>query len=110
MLHPPMTIRPDEITRSGIIQPFGVRHTDPVAFARHEIDPFINAVRASGSNIVATIDGPGLGLVSPVAVRSLGQDEGNGNGNGNGKNDKWYYMAGGVVLGALAGWAFTKVL
>jgi hypothetical protein len=89
MLHPPMTIRPDEITRSGIIQPFGVRHTDPVAFARHEIDPFINAVRASGSNIVA---------------------EGNGNGNGNGKNDKWYYMAGGVVLGALAGWAFTKVL
>lgn len=106
MLHPPMTIRPDEITRSGTIQPFGVRVTSPVDFARHEINPFINAIRPSGSNMVATIDGPGLGIVSPEVIRSLGQESGTGSKD----YSKYYYGIGGVVLGVLAGWMVSKVL
>lgn len=50
MLYPKMITRPDDVVRSGIIQPFGVRATDPVAYARHEINPFIDAIRPQGTN------------------------------------------------------------
>lgn len=69
-LHPYEMVRPDNITRSGIIQPFSVRAMDPVQYARAEINPFINAIRPQG----ATINGGlGLGIVSPEVIRSLGQ-------------------------------------
>lgn len=49
MLYPKMIVRPDDVIRSGIIQPFGVRATDPVAYARHEINPFVSAIRPHGT-------------------------------------------------------------
>ncbi len=112
-LHPPMTIRPDEVIRSGIIQPFSVRSMDPVTFARHEIDPFINAIRPmcpqSGG---VTIDGAsGLGIVSPEVIRSL-SGFGQENGNGNANNIKLTFgiggLAGGLILGALGAWLLLR--
>ena len=103
-----MTIRPDEVIRSGIIQPFSVRSMDPVAFARHEIDPFINAIRPHGPMSPVTIDGS-LGIVSPEVIRSL---SGFGQENGNGNDIKLTFglggLAGGMVLGALAAWLFLR--
>jgi hypothetical protein len=74
MLHPAMTIRPDDITRSGIIQPFGVRATDPVAFARHEIDPFIQAIRPTGMNAagVHILNGGGIGGFDGAMIQGGG--------------------------------------
>lgn len=76
-----MLVRPDEIIRSGSIQPFNVVSQNPVTYARHEIDPFINAIRPQGSSIV-TIDGAGrgggLGIVNPEVIRTisgLGSDD-----------------------------------
>ena len=73
----PMMIRPDEVTRSGIIQPYNVVTQSPVTAARHEIDPFIQAIRPQGSLIHQdqSLQGPwggGFGIVSPEVLRTLG--------------------------------------
>lgn len=111
-LHPPMTIRPDEVIRSGIVQPFSVRSMDPVAFARAEINPFINAIRPGGPHSGGvTMDGS-LGIVSPEVIRSLsgfGQDA-----SVEAQVGKTRLMfgvggfAGGVLLGALATWLVLR--
>ncbi|KKK60721.1 hypothetical protein LCGC14_3021540 [marine sediment metagenome] len=71
----PMMIRPDEVTRSGIIQPYNVVTQSPVTAARHEIDPFIRAIRPQGSLVLQDqqLQGPfGFGIVSPEVLRTLG--------------------------------------
>lgn len=68
-------IRPDEVTRSGIIQPYNVVTQNPVTVARHEIDPFIRAIRPQGSLVHQDqqLQGPfGFGIVSPEVLRTLG--------------------------------------
>ncbi len=70
-----MQIRPDEVVRSGIIQPFNVVTQSPVTYARQEINPFIQAVRPQGSMVRQDmqLQGPGgLGIVSPEVLRTLG--------------------------------------
>ena len=107
-----MTIRPDEVIRSGIVQPFSVRSMDPVAFARHEIDPFINAIRPHGPMSPVTMDGA-LGIVSPEVIRSLsggfGQDA-----SVEAQVGKAQFafgvggFTGGLLLGALATWLILR--
>lgn len=89
MLHPVMTIRPDEVVRSGIIQPFGVRATSPVAFARHEIDPFIRAIRPMASEYEpAHMDGFGAVTVQRRQLAGLGAT-----------GDSGKYLLAGAALG-----------
>lgn len=72
-----MMVRPDEIIRTGSIQPFNVVSQNPVTAARHEIDPFIQSIRSQGSSIVTLNGGGGLGIINPEVIRTisgLGQD------------------------------------
>ncbi len=105
-LHPPMSIRPDEVIRSGIIQPFGVRSVDPVTFARHEIDPFIQAIRPGGPNSGGvTMDGA-LGITTATRMPLAGAF-----GAGEDSKAKYKMMgagAAGAVLGALATWLLLR--
>lgn len=89
-------VRPDEIMRSGIVQPFSVQ-TDPVQYARQEIDPFIAAVRPEGSQYI----GP-LGIVRAAQVPTLGvwNDP---------VNTKWWIL-GSIVAGLAAGYTVSRVL
>lgn len=95
--HPTAMVRPDAITRTGVIRPFNVVDEDPVNYARHEIDPFIKAIRSQGASVVKMDGGPlptfqggglptfqggglgGLGIISPEVIRTLsggfGQDD-----------------------------------
>ncbi len=122
-----MSIRPDDIVRSGIIQPFGVRATSPVAFARHEIDPFIRAIRPMGPQAggvtldgalgITTISpmplagvGAGLGAISAQPAAMLGMVQANpmplaGYGQAaSSTTEKIMYVGGGLLVGALIGW------
>lgn len=120
MLHPAMTVRPDDIVRSGIIQPFGVRATSPVAFARHEIDPFIRAIRpmgpeaggvtmdgALGITTVANMPRVGFGAYSAQRAPLLGMVQANPMplaGFGLTETTKKYLFAGGgLAVGLLIG-------
>lgn len=103
-------VRPDNITRSGIIQPFNVVSQSPVTYARREINPFINAVRSQASQYSAgiSIDGAsgvrfqrGLGIVSPEVVRSLGQEA---------SRSKWYWTGAALLFGLAGGFFMAKVL
>jgi hypothetical protein len=40
--------RPDQITRTGVIEPMWIRQVSPVDMATHTIDPFIESVRGAG--------------------------------------------------------------
>lgn len=66
--HPYEMIRPDNIMRTGVIQPFPVASMDPVQYARAEINPFIEAIRPAGTQL------EGLGIVSPTRVPTLRGD------------------------------------
>jgi hypothetical protein len=111
MLHPVMTIRPDDVIRSGIIQPFGVRATSPVAFARHEIDPFISAIRPTGMTATGAhlLGSRGLGIVGPEVLRTLGQQTPEERVKSL-ETQRWMFGAGGVVLGLLSGWLLSRML
>ncbi len=127
----PMMIRPDEVTRSGIIQPYNVVTQNPVTVARHEIDPFINAIRPQGSLVHQDqqLQGPfGFGIVSPEVLRTLGalsqdpvpqevgellrlqqaqaalEEERKKIGR-----ERWYWAAGAAVLGIGAGLLIGKL-
>jgi hypothetical protein len=115
--------------RSGIIQPFNVVSQNPVAYARQEINPFIKAIRPTGSGIV-TMDG-GLGIVNPEVIRTisgLGDEAMPSPGElqpspvpyadyyaMREKADKysthrWMFLAGGLIAGLVGGWAASKLL
>lgn len=51
-----MHLRPDEVYRTGVIQPFWTRVLSPVDIARHTIDPFIASVRGPGPAVAPTPD------------------------------------------------------
>jgi hypothetical protein len=121
MLHPAMTIRPDDIIRSGIVQPFGVRATSPVAFARHEIDPFIRAIRpmgpeaggvtmdgALGITTVANMPRVGFGAYSAQRMPLLGMVQANpmplaGFGALSESTKQYLFAGGGLAVGLLIG-------
>jgi len=121
MMHQ-MLVRPDDIYKTGVIQPFNVVSQSPVAFARKEIDPFIQAIRPEGTTYVPSGTYDGLGIVSPEVIRTLGCSAG-GCGRSFGtaeedaakaaakfKNQRWYYGVGGLVLGVAAGFFIGKML
>ena len=93
MLHPTMTIRPDEVMRSGIWQPFSVRSMNPVDFAQHEIDPFLQAIRPVGPTPAGfrMISGANFGVGEKTDMNSI------------------YWGIGGVFLGALLGFGAAKL-
>jgi len=105
-LHPSMTIRPDEIMRSGSVQPFSVRSMDPVQFARHEIDPFIKAIRPQGSvyDPNVQLDG-GLGMVTVEPAALLGDDRVPST-----RVSKYMWAGGALVAGLLGGFLISKVV
>jgi hypothetical protein len=101
-LHPYEMIRPDNIMRSGTIQPFSVRSMDPVQYARAEINPFIQAIRPAGPQL------GGLGITRADVVPTLGNDAAAaveaktklviGVGG----------FTGGLIVGAIAAWLIFK--
>ncbi len=116
--------RPDEVIRTGVIQPFNVVSQSPVKFARHEIDPFIRALRPEGSMIHSggvTIDGAaaapvvqivgaagggfgsGLGIYTPEVIRTLSQAEPDYSMH------RWYFAAGALVVGLVGGYFASKL-
>ena len=109
-------VRPDNITRSGIIQPFNVVSQSPVRFARDEIQPFIQAIRPQGSmyrqggvtlqgglpNAQLTFEGGPFGIVSPEVIRTLGQEEPT--------MSPWWYAGAALVLGLAGGFVMAKAL
>lgn len=74
MLQADQVVRPDSITRSGIVQPYGVRAESPVNYARGQIDAFVNAVRDTGSQMV-NMDGFGIHSIEQVPTLGEGTDE-----------------------------------
>lgn len=108
----PELVRPDNITRSGIVQPFNVVSQSPVAYARAEINPFIRAIRPQGSMYTGiqlqgasgvTFEGGGpLGIVSPEVIRSFGAETPT--------RSNWWYVGTALVLGLAGGFFMGKVL
>lgn len=47
-------MRPDVVTRTGVIEPFWTRVVSPVTVARHTIDPFVASVRPWGPAVAPT--------------------------------------------------------
>ena len=99
-----MAIRPDDIYRTGVIQPFNVVSQSPVTYAREEVAPWIEAVRPEGS----LIQEGNLGLVSPEVLRTL---SGFGHFGQEDVTTKWYFAAAALAVGLAAGvvvgkWAF----
>ena len=41
-------VRPDRVTKTGVIAPYPIRQNDPVALARNVLGPFIRGIRGSG--------------------------------------------------------------
>ncbi len=105
MLHPTMTIRPDDVIRSGIIQPFGVRATNPVAFARHEIDPFIQAIRPMASQYAPVRMDGSLGIVTTQNMPLMGLGA-----MAAADKTKYLWAAGGVALGVLGGFFLGRAI
>ena len=108
-----MTIRPDDIYRTGVIQPFNVVSQSPVSYARQEIAPFVEALRPEGSliaegnlgivspEVLRTLSSAGLGqesIVKQIATKQIAELE----------TQRWYFGVGGVVLGLAAGFALGK--
>jgi len=101
-LTPPMTIRPDEIMRSGSIQPFSVRSMDPVQFARNEINPFIDAIRPHGATNM-----PGaLGMVTAQQTTLLGA----GTVPSDTTMKRYYWAGGALIAGLLGGFLISKAV
>jgi hypothetical protein len=88
--------RPDQVIRSGIIEPYNIMQESPVTQARLDLNPFLRAVGDRGG-----VSPLGLGLVTPQVIRTLSGDTG---------SSKWLYGAGGVLLGFVAGWIAVKAL
>jgi hypothetical protein len=117
MYHPAMTIRPDDIVRSGIIQPFTVRGMDPVQFARHEIDPFINAIRPEGGTLGAHFGAtvaqrvPGaIGVSSVQDMPLFGRTQKHLGQATEDKNTKFFFLAGGTAAGILIGFLVGRAM
>jgi hypothetical protein len=106
MLHQTMNVRPDDVYDTGVIQPYGVRATSPVARAQHAIDPFIEAIRPVGATPagVRMVNGH-LGIVTADNMPLFGAL-----GQTDTKMTKWYFGAGGLVLGLLAGWGISRMM
>lgn len=101
-LHPYEMVRPDNIMRSGTIQPFSVRSMDPVQYARAEINPFIQAIRPAGMQL------EGLGIVRPEQVPTLRGDVAS---DAEAKIKLAFGVGGftgGLILGALVMWLIKK--
>ena len=114
-----MSIRPDDVYDTGVIQPYGVRAVSPVDRARHTIDPFIRAIRPAGSGMApgVTIDGAlGMMQANPMPLAGgLGVVQANlmplAGGLGQGISSRDFVVGlGGVALGILAAWGLSKVL
>jgi hypothetical protein len=129
MYHPHMMIRPDGIVRSGIIQPFSVRSMDPVQFARHEIDPFINAIRPGaaqymdgggggngvnlGSHFGATVAQQVPGAIGITRVQDMplfGRTQKHLGQAIEDKNTKFFFLAGGTAAGILVGFLLGRAM
>ncbi len=109
-----MQVRPDDIYRTGVVQPFNVVSQSPVRFARNEVVPFINAVRPGSVSVSSGGNASSLGIVSPEVLRTLGCAGGTCGALGQTAEEKykaqrWYFGVGGVVLGALAAWAVGRM-
>lgn len=46
-----MDIRPDVITRTGVVQPYAIRNVNPVAVARHSVQAFETTSRPAGPQV-----------------------------------------------------------
>lgn len=110
--YPPMTIRPDEVIRSGIVQPFSVRSMDPVAFSRHEVDPFISAIRPGGPHSGGVHMDGSLGIVTANRMPLAGFGAVDPNASPDVKKKintaRAVFGVGGIALGALGAWLLIK--
>ena len=43
--------RPDQVARTGVVEPYDIRRVNPLYMARHTIDPFIYGIRPQGPSI-----------------------------------------------------------
>ena len=92
--------RPDDVYRTGVIQPYNIMTRTAGQQAQDSISRFIQVARPHGAYV--GLDGAGFGLVTPEVIRTLGQaDEG---------NDKYYWAGAGVLLGLLGGVLIGRVL
>ena len=111
---------PGGIVRSGIIEPIGVRSVSPVTRAREAINPFIEAIRPTGSHVV-----PGFTMVSgalgarTIAPVSLVGDDGLGIVTvqdmpladfGQIDRKSYLYGVGGLVLGLISGYLLSRAV
>ena len=75
--------------------------------AQTTINRFIQTARPSGAHI--TLDGAGFGLVTPEVIRTLGaltaEQE-----KKKAEKAKYYWAAGGILLGLLGGFFVGKAL
>lgn len=95
-----ITIRPDDVYRSGIIQPFSIMNQTAGQQAQDTISRFIQTARPTGAHI--GLDGAGFGLVTPEVIRTLGaltaEEE-----KKKAAAAKYYWAAGGILLGIVGG-------
>lgn len=50
-----MDIRPDVITRTGVIQPYAIREVPPMAVARRSVEAFESSARPAGPRVSSEI-------------------------------------------------------
>lgn len=121
MIHQ-MMMRPMDIYRTGVTEPYPVEGESLVTMARNVIPRYVQAIRPEGSLIhptalsappVQIVGNEGFGIVSPEVLRTLspsgiagfGQEETEAEKY---KTQRWYFAAGSVALGLATGFVLGK--
>ncbi|KKN61361.1 hypothetical protein LCGC14_0522930 [marine sediment metagenome] len=94
--------RPDDVYRTGVIQPYNIMTRTAGQQAQDSISRFIQVARPHGAYV--GLDGAGFGLVTPEVIRTLGAE------NDEDKTNRYYWAAGGVLLGLLGGVLIGRAL
>lgn len=105
MMNADISIRPDDVYRTGVIQPFSIMNSTAGQQAQNTIAQFIQTARPQGAHI--GLDGAGFGLVTPEVIRTLGAAE---EEKKKAETAKYYWGVGGILLGILGGVFIGKAL